>query len=309
MNRHIKKYYFYFLARIFDVFEQYEKSISYYAKVVRYRTFFWDVQSRYASNFQKVPENYSLQIHGGIGDFLQHLPFILKNKSTDYIVATHYLDAPKFFEDLGIKVKQYYFYSDLDEYRSIRQKLKKLKRSYICPRSLFFERPPFKPQTSLNLAKHFTIGIHMGSSKLGPNKSLSKAFVQDLIKKLNTLHYKIILFGTLDEIKPLQLKLNKNLMIPNNKKIVDSLSLVSQCDLFIGSDSVFKTMASMLKISTIVLFKDSANHFRDRVFINPYVDQKVMHVYKYKTLEGFENTKAMQYVLEICQSHFNHKTR
>jgi hypothetical protein len=80
-------------------------------------------------------------------------------------------------------------------------------------------------------------------------------------------------------------------------------------EMSLGSDSVFKTMASMLKISTIVLFKDSANHFRDRVFINPYVDQKVMHVYKYKTLEGFENTKAMQYVLEICQSHFNHKTR
>jgi ADP-heptose:LPS heptosyltransferase len=122
------------------------------------------------------------------------------------------------------------------------------------------------------------------------------------------LHYKIILFGTLDEIKPLHLKLNKNLMIPNNKKIVDSLSMVSHCDLFIGSDSVFKTMASMLKISTIVLFKDSANHFRDRVFINPYVDHEVMHVYKYKTLEGIENIEAMQYVLEICQSHFNHKT-
>ena len=149
----------------------------------------------------------------------------------------------------------------------------------------------------------------MGSSKLGPNKSLSKGFVQDLIKKLNTLHYKIILFGTLDEIKPLHLKPNKNLMVLNNKKIVDSLSMVSQCDLFIGSDSVFKTMASMLKISTIVLFKDSANHFRDRVFINPYVDHEVMHVYKYKTLEGIENTEAMQYVLEICQSHFNHKSR
>jgi ADP-heptose:LPS heptosyltransferase len=261
------------------------------------------------NTFQKVPKNYSLQIHGGIGDFLQHLPFILKNKSTDYIVATHYLDARKFFEDLGIKVKQYYFYSDLDEYRSIRQKLKKLKRSYICPRSLFFERPPFKPKAHLDLAKHFTIGIHMGSSKLGPNKALSKAFVEDLIKKLNTLHYKIILFGTLDEIKPLHLKPNKNLMVLNNKKIVDSLSMVSQCDLFIGSDSVFKTMASMLKISTIVLFKDSANHFRDRVFINPYVDHEVMHVYKYKTLEGIENAEAMQYVLEICQSHFNHKTR
>ena len=67
--------------------------------------------------------------------------------------------------------------------------------------------------------------------------------------------------------------------------------------------------SNSIKISTSVLFKDSANHFRDRVFINPYVDHEVMHVYKYKTLEGIENTEAMEYVLEICQSHFNHKTR
>ena len=90
-------------------------------------------------------------------------------------------------------------------------------------------------------------------------------------------------------------------MMPFSKKIMDSLSLVHQCDFFVGSDSAFKTMASMLKIPTIVLHENSPNHFRDRVFIKPYLNSKVMFVYKYKKLQGLEVKKAIQYVLNICQ--------
>jgi ADP-heptose:LPS heptosyltransferase len=305
MNRHFKKYYFYFLARVFDVFKQFEKSISYYSKAVGYRTFFWDVQSRYANAYQKGPKSSSLQIQGGIGDFLQHLPFILKNKSIDYIVATHYSDAQTFFEDLGIKVKQYYFYSNHDENKVIREKLKNLNHSYTCPRSLFFDRPPFESQVNLNLDNQFTVGIHMGASKIEPHKALSAEFAQNLIKELIALNYKIILFGTSEEIKALEIESNQSLIIPTSTKIIDSLSLVSHCDFFIGSDSAFKTMASMLKIPTIVLYENSVNPFRDRVFIKPYLDLKVMSVYKYKKLENDEIKKAIQYSLQICQLHFN----
>ena len=125
--------------------------------------------------------------------------------------------------------------------------------------------------------------------------------MKDLLKAFIPLHYKIILFGTREEIKPLNLASNQNLMIPTSKKIADSLSLVHQCDFFIGSDSAFKTMASMLKIPTIVLHEDSPNHFRDRVFIAPYLNSKVMFVYKYKKLQGLEIKKAIQYILTICQ--------
>ena len=282
MNRHFKKYYFYFLARIFDSLGLYEKSVPCYAETIRFRSFFWDSQARYKKAITKNPKKMTLQIQGGIGDFLQHLPFILKNKSTDYIVATHYLDAKIFFEGLGINVKQYYFYSNLDEYRVISEKLKKLKYSYVCPRDLFFKQSPFKSEAQSNHKKHMTVGIHMGSSKLGANKALSRIFVKGLLKALIPLHYKIILFGTREEIKPLNLKSNNNLMMPFSKKIMDSLSLVHQCDFFVGSDSAFKTMASMLKIPTIVLHVNSPNHFRDRVFIKPYLNSKVMFVYKYK---------------------------
>jgi energy-coupling factor transporter ATP-binding protein EcfA2 len=305
MNRHIKKYYFYFLARIFDIFKQYEKSISYYSKVIKYRTFFWDVQKRYAYSFEKGPKNSSLQIQGGIGDFLQHLPFMLKNKSIDYIVATHYLDAKTFFDDLGIKVKKYYFYINLDEYKAVREKLNKLNHSYICPRSLFFANSPFDPQAHSNIEKLFTVGIHMGASILGSDKALSVNFIRSLIKELIALNYKIILFGTHEEIRLLNMAANKNISTPTNKKIIYSLPLVSHCNLFIGSDSVFKTMASMLKITTIVLHEDIVNNFRDRVFIKPYVDREVMFVYRYKMLEGAEINRAIEYVLEICRSKFN----
>ena len=301
MNRHFKKYYFYFLARIFDSLDLYEKSVPCYAETIRFRSFFWDSQARYKKAITKNPKKMTLQIQGGIGDFLQHLPFILKNKSTDYIVATHYLDAKIFFEGLGVNVKQYYFYSNLDEYKVISEKLKKLKYSYVCPRDLFFKKSPFKSEAQSNHKKHMTVGIHMGSSKLGANKALSRIFVKGLLKALIPLHYKIILFGTREEIKPLNLKSNNNLMMPFSKKIMDSLSLVHQCDFFVGSDSAFKTMASMLKIPTIVLHVNSPNHFRDRVFIKPYLNSKVMFVYKYKKLQGLEVKKAIQYVLNICQ--------
>ncbi len=309
MNRHFKKYYFYFVARIFDFLGRYEKSISCYSKVIRYRTFFWDVQARYAHAYQNSSKICSFQIHGGIGDFLQHLPFVQKNKSAHYIVASHYINAPQFFAALGVKVKQFYFYSNLDEYRVIRERLKYLTQSYICPRSLFFDRQPFNSEINLNIKNQFIVGIHAGSSKLGANKTLSKELVKALIKNLIATNYKIILFGTSDELNKLNISQNKNLISLASKKISDSLSIVSCCNFFIGSDSVFKTMASMLRIPTVVFCEDNKNNFRDRVFIKPYLNHKVMRVYKYKKLEGVEVKKAIQYVSELCYEQFKVKSK
>ena len=105
MNRHFKKYYFYFLARLLDLLGQYDKSFASFAKVIQFRTFHWDVQSRYKVAYQKSSKDFFIEIHGGIGDFLQHLPFILKNKSARYIVATHFKGAPAFFKLLNVKVE------------------------------------------------------------------------------------------------------------------------------------------------------------------------------------------------------------
>ena len=304
MNRHFKKYYFYFLARTFDAVGSHHKSVPYYAETIRFRSFFWDSQTRYAEAIAKSPKKITLQIQGGIGDFLQFLPFILKHKSYSYTVLTHFLYAESFFKILGIKIKKYYFYTNWEDYVEIRDRLQKVPDTYVCPRTLFFKSNPFISTKKKALKKPSVIGIHMGSSKLAAGKALSPDFVLKLITWLMRSKYKIILFGTKDELKSLHIKTHRAISLAQDQNVVKNLSLVNQCDLMIASDSVFKTMASMLKIPSIVLHKDNANHFRDRTFIEPYVKARCMSVYKYKSLEGKEVETALAFTIDAINRLF-----
>ena len=285
MNRHFKKYYFYFVARFLDLIGNYDHSIAYYSNVIQIRTFFWDVQKRYSAAYQKSSKKYYLEIHGGVGDFLQHLPFVLKNKSAKYIVATHFLAAKAFFETLGIQVSQYYFYNNADEHRAIRQELRNLSHSYWCPKQVFFDVMPFKVEKKPKLKTDIVIGLQIGSSRL-TNSPLSIKFALKLVHALLNMRCSIILFGTKKEIDQLKLKRSKGLFFATNKDITKNLSLVQFCDLLIGGESVFKTMSSMSGIQTLVIHEDNNNRFRDRVFTYPYIREGVMHVYKYKDLEN-----------------------
>ena len=299
MNRHIKKYYFYFLARFFDLLGKPDKSFASFAKVIRYRTFFWDVQSRYNAAYQKSSKDFFIEIHGGIGDFLQHLPFILKNKSARYIVATHFKGAPAFFKLLNVKVNQYYFYSKKKEYREIRELLKKNEHAFICPRALFFKGSPFGTPGVIKKTKRKTIGIHGGSSTHASNKAIPVGFTMKLIDYLNQEGFKIILFGTKKELNEIQNLKNKDIVFASDENIIKNLSLVTYCDFFIGSDSVFKTMASMLKKPTIVLHHNIKNNFRDRVFISPYIKERLMHVYKYSNFNKREMKSALNFISNV----------
>jgi ADP-heptose:LPS heptosyltransferase len=299
MNRHFKKYYFYFLARFFESLGQYDKSFANFAKVIRFRTFFWDVQGRYVAAYQKSSKNFSIEIHGGIGDFLQHLPFILRNKSARYIVATHFKGAQSFFKSLNIKVEQYYFYSKKEEYREIRDNLKKNEYSYICPRALFFKASPFVSPRAIKNTKRKTIGIHAGASTLGSHKAIPVRFTMKLLDFLNQENCKIILFGTTKELSQMQELKNKGIVFASDKNIIKNLALVSYCDLLIGSDSVFKTMASMLKKPTIVLHQNIKNNFRDRVFITPYIKEQLMYVYKYTNFNKTDMKSALQFISNV----------
>ena len=106
------------------------------------------------------------------------------------------------------------------------------------------------------------------------------------------------LFGTKDELKSLHIKTHRAISLAQDQNVIKNLSLVHQCDLMIASDSVFKTMASMLKIPSVVLHKDNSNHFRDRTFIEPYVKAGSMSVYKYKSLEGHEVDTALAFTMK-----------
>jgi ADP-heptose:LPS heptosyltransferase len=300
MNRHFKKYYFYFLGRLLDLLGRYDQSISYYSKVIQIRTFFWDVQTRHIAAYQKSSKKCYLEIHGGVGDFLQHLPFILKHKSAKYIVATHFLGAKAFFETLGIKVSKYYFYDNADEHRSIRRELKKIPHSYWCPKQVFFDTAPFKSAKKPKLKTDIVIGLQIGSSRL-TNSPLSIQFALKLIESLSKTGCSIILFGTKKEIDQLKLKPRKELFFATDKDITKNLSLVQYCNLLIGGESVFKTMSSMSKIQTLVIHEDNNNRFRDRVFTNPYIKAGVMHVYKYKNLDK-EIKLVIDYAHDLLQN-------
>ncbi len=284
MNRHFKKYYFYFVARLLDLIGRYDQSIAYYSKVIQIRTFFWDVQTRHIAAYQKSAKKCYLEIHGGVGDFLQHLPFILKHKSAKYIVATHFMNAKAFFESLGISVSKYYFYNNADEHRAIRRELKKLPHSYWCPKKVFFDHIPFATKKKLQLKTGVVIGLQIGSSRL-TNSPLSVKFALKLIDALLKMGCSMILFGTKKEIDSLKLKPNKALCFATDNDITQNLSLVQYCDLLIGGESVFKTMSSMSRIQTLVIHEDNNNRFRDRVFTRPYIQEGIMHVYKYKNLD------------------------
>jgi hypothetical protein len=303
MNRHFKKYYFYFLARIFDYLGLYQKSVPCYAQTIRFRSFFWDSQSRYANAITKNPKKITLQIQGGIGDFLQHLPFIIQHKSYSYIVLTHFLYAESFFKALGIKVKKYYFYTNWEDYVEIRDKLQTLPNTFVCPRTLFFNENPFSSAKKKSPQKPYVVGIHMGSSKIASGKALSLNFVIKLLKKLTQLQHKIILFGTEGELKLLKIKSSQDVIFAKDKNVIKNLSLVNQCDLMVASDSVFKTMASMLTIPSIVLHKDNKNPFRDRTFIEPYVKAGSMSVYKYQHLED-EVDDALAFTIKNINALF-----
>jgi len=299
MNRHFKKYYFYLVARLLDLLSLYDQSIAYYSKVIQIRTFFWDVQKRYIAAYQKSSKNCYLEIHGGAGDFLQFLPFIIKNKSANYIAVTHFMDAKNFFKFFGVKISKYYFYNNREEYQAIESMLEKNNFSYWCPRHIFFDNFPINLKDRPPLENGLIIGFQIGSSRL-TNKPIDFKFALHLIDKLLQLKHKVILFGTQAELAQLAYKPHRHVFLACDKDIIKNLSLVRFCDLLIGGESVFKTMSSMSDIPTLVLHEDYNNRFRDRTFINPYVKKGVMYVYKYKNLSK-EILPAIQFVEAIIK--------
>ena len=115
-------------------------------------------------------------------------------------------------------------------------------------------------------------------------KNLTPTFLYYLLSYLEKINLNIILFGSQKEIKRLDLTKYRSFKLANKANIIDNLAKVIECDLFIGSDSAFKTMSSMLKIPTILLLANNKDNYRDRVFVKPYVKDRIMHVIKFDDL-------------------------
>ncbi|NBQ85443.1 MAG: hypothetical protein EBU03_04905 [Methylophilaceae bacterium] len=306
MNRHIKKYYFYLLGLYYDLFKRYDDAVEAYAEVMRYRFFFANVQSKFSAAYKNRLSKSKLAITGGVGDFLQCLPYIMANKSNDYVVITHFPKAKEFFESFGIPICKIYTCTNPAEEKSISQDVFSAEKVYRCPRDLFFKDSPLTSQAISYTSEHRPIiGVHMSSSHFAVSheikkgltpKALPKEFTVSLLNALEVLDFNVILFGTKKEIIDLGVAPNMRLKIASDDDITKNLASVNSCHAFIGSDSAFKTMSSMLKIPTIVLYSKEKNNFRDRMFIDPYVKNGVIYPFRYQNFSDNEINTAITFV-------------
>jgi ADP-heptose:LPS heptosyltransferase len=243
-------------------------------------------------------------INGGIGDFLQCTPFLLKNikNPVRYFVVTHFSGAREFFSTLGIHIDRIEYYKTFTEIQEIAKRLSKEGPFLLCPRTLLFDTLPFNALKIEFAHPAKTIGIHLGGSfysvthqkahGLAP-KNLPSIIIRNLIPK----NFNILLFGSRDEIQSFGIPESDYLRHVCFPEISRSLSFVSSCDAFIGSDSAFKTMSSMSRIPTLVLLADYMDECRDKLFIDPYVSANVMAVFRYNNLDESQNIEAARNII------------
>jgi len=224
-------------------------------------------------------------IEGGVGDTLQHLPFMVLNKKARYCMMNHYKGSKELLKFLGIK-HEYTFH-----YKTDIQKLELLKGMGLkepmqqVPRTKYFNFNPFPQQKPLFTNGKPVVGVHLCGSKFSSDQYIkngvaTKSIPGATVDALNG--YNVILFGLPEEISRFGFKQSDTLKTITYLDIAKSFSYVEQCDAVVAADSAIKTMSSMLKIPTFVWVSDHADYFRDAVFISPYVDDGVMKVFKYR---------------------------
>jgi len=231
----------------------------------------------------KIPTYYF--VSGGIGDFLQHLPFLLNNKDP-FVMASHFKGAEDLLSYLKLTPKKLVYFNTLEKQNYHLAKLTKKCHLHYAPRSQYFEFNPFELKFPLFTNGKPVVGVHLGGSQFSINmqkhmRLCTKNLPVDAVRGLVSNDYNVILFGTKEEIESYNLHQRHNLKFVCEEKIAYSLSYVSQCSAMIASDSSFKTMSSMLKIPTMVWMGDYEDLPRDHMFIDPYVKDGIMEVFRY----------------------------
>ncbi len=232
---------------------------------------------------------------GGIGDLLQCLPFMLSEKKnkTEFFVMSHQRDSQQLLLDLDINLKKFIYYQTIEDQIKFQSEIIALNQIEECPRSIFFEKNPFLVMPEIFNNKNKVIGIHLGGSDFSialqkklqiPSKNLPVKIIHEFQKK----DFNLLVFGTKKELDNYQITPSNNIKLMYCDSIYEALAHVAQCHLFVGSDSAFKTLSSMLKIPTYVWLADYFDEFRDNNFISPYVKSGVMDVFRYKNLENIE---------------------
>lgn len=231
-------------------------------------------------------ERVAYAVKGGIGDFLQCLPFMLSHPEHKYLVASHYDDATLFFKRLGIDVHEI--------------SLGRLGGVDVCPRQLFFQDNPFHPRPpQFPTSSIPVVGVHIGGSDYSLSVEKRFGFPPKALPQIVLTHflsadtpYNFLLFGSPRELGDMDRVNGPRLRLISSDDITVSLSHVAECSILIGSDSAFKTMSAMLRIPTVVWVGDYKDEHRDSRFIDPYVSAGVVSVFRYKDLTREEEVRA-----------------
>lgn len=244
-------------------------------------------------------------IRGGVGDFLQCLPVVLLKPEEDYYIHTHYTKAKEFFNEFGLhNIKVFCFKDAVEHDEQVDQILAdcdpKVKTNFHICKRMFYSKLGFNEiiqSQADNLINSFKnkkpiIGIHPFGSDFSKNIyskfNLPVKFIPaDVISKITSNeNYNYLLFGSANELESYELKETDNLKFVSFYNILISLACVNSCKKFIGTDSCFKTMSSMSSIPTYCIVGNFDDQTRDVCFIDQYVTDGIMKIFKYDNIEN-----------------------
>ena len=214
---------------------------------------------------------------GGIGDILLGLEDAISDGSIE--LYSHYSNASFLVEALGVRIEKLHFYDSLP--------LSCVPSGEIIP-------PRQYPKFPLPCASRYKkldrpiLGLHPYGSPFAeahwkarkyPSKNFTDEAISYLIESLRS-KYHIFLFGSEDEIKDLDAFENEDVTLVRGN-LWECLATVPLCDAVVAADSSIKAMSALSKIPTYVFMGNYVDHYRDRVFIDPYIRDGVMKVWQY----------------------------
>ena len=240
-------------------------------------------------------------LQGGVGDFLQCLPFIDANKKNNirYCCVTHLKGAKDFWDTVGIQPEALFIFKTLDEQNQVLNALPRSEQYVLCPRTKYFDIFPFDHEKPLFNNGKPVVGVHVNGSSFSIDTQkkfgmILKSIPARVIKVLKSKDYNLMVFGLEEELKGMGIRQSETLKFVCDPNPAKSLAYVGQCTAVIGSDSGIKTMSSMNRIPTFVWLGDYRDEPRDQNFIEPYIKDGVMKVFRYKDVDAqFERGMTM----------------
>ena len=245
-------------------------------------------------------------VRGGIGDFLQCLPAAISRPSEEYYIHTHYPKAKEFFNEFGLENAKVFPFKNSQEHDEqidiiLSDCNSKVKTNFTeCPRVLYSQLE-FTQEIQDQVDSHINfgndnpiIGIHPFGSDFSKNvyskfnlpvKFIPAEIINSIIDNDTNKQYNYLIFGSSKDLENYNLQSSENVRFVCFDNILVSLACVPKCKKFLGTDSCFKTMSSMNEIPTYCLVGDFDDQTRDAYFIDQYVNDGVMKIFKFNNIE------------------------